>query len=82
MTKHGSSNALLRILQKIFACSYFTDDYDLLSNWASIGILLFMPVFIWLMHVRGVRFTVILGAFLVALGCGLRCLPLETDILK
>ncbi|KAG8432141.1 hypothetical protein GDO86_016683 [Hymenochirus boettgeri] len=49
-------------------------DIALLVLWGPIG---FLPCFLlmWLMDTRGLRVTVLLTAFLMVLGAGLRCVP-------
>nr|XP_039267323.1 solute carrier family 49 member 4 homolog isoform X2 [Styela clava] len=63
-------------------CYEQPDDYDLLSNWAPIGIMTTMPFFIWLINNKGARLSVIFGGTLVAMGTGLRCIPLPSSTWK
>lgn len=57
------------------AIGFTEHDYYLLSNWAPIGIMPTMPIFIWLFNNYGTRIPVVVGSFLVASGTGLRCIP-------
>ncbi|KAM3917223.1 solute carrier family 49 member 4 isoform 2-T2 [Leptodactylus fuscus] len=56
-------------------------DIALLVLWGPIG---FLPCFffMWLMDTRGLRITVLLTLLLMALGAGLRCIPVSDLVLK
>ncbi|XP_053554049.1 solute carrier family 49 member 4 [Bombina bombina] len=56
-------------------------DIALLVLWGPIG---FLPCFffMWLMDNKGLRITVLLSAFLMVLGAGLRCIPVQDTFIK
>ena len=41
-----------------------------------------MPFFMWCLDHKGLRVSSVSTAFLVALGTGLRCLPLDPSVLR
>jgi len=61
---------------------FFADDIELFANWATIAGLPCFPLFVFLLHRKGLRFSVVLGALCCAVGTALRCLPVNTDVLK
>ena len=67
---------------KRFCLCYFLDEIELLANWGPIAFLIFMPVFMWCLDNKGLRLSSVSTAFLVALGTGLRCLPLDAALLR
>uniref|UniRef100_H2ZFL6 Major facilitator superfamily (MFS) profile domain-containing protein n=1 Tax=Ciona savignyi TaxID=51511 RepID=H2ZFL6_CIOSA len=64
------------------AIGFSKQDIELLVNWGPIAFIIFMPIYMWLLQTKGLRLSVVSGAFLVAIGTGLRCLPLPNNILK
>lgn len=61
---------------------YILGEIELLSNWGPITFLITMPVVMWLMDKKGLRLPSVVSAFLVALGTGLRCLPIPASTLR
>lgn len=70
------------LLMKRTTCAVFLGDVELLANWGPIMFLIFMPIVMWEMDSKGLRLPSVLSSFAVALGTGLRCLPLEPNVLK
>uniref|UniRef100_F7AAS1 Major facilitator superfamily (MFS) profile domain-containing protein n=2 Tax=Ciona intestinalis TaxID=7719 RepID=F7AAS1_CIOIN len=64
------------------AIGFTKSDTELLTNWGPISFIITMPFYMWLLQIKGLRLTVVSGAFLVAIATGLRCLPLPNHILQ
>nr|CAB3266291.1 disrupted in renal carcinoma protein 2 homolog [Phallusia mammillata] len=64
------------------ALGFTPEEITMLTNWGPITFIISMPFYMWLLDNKGLRPTVVSGAFLVALGTALRCLPLDVHILK
>ncbi|OWF51146.1 disrupted in renal carcinoma protein 2-like [Mizuhopecten yessoensis] len=60
------------------------DDADiaLLSNWGPIAYLISAVFFGWLIDVKGIRLSVLIAIFLVAVGAGFRCITSEPPYVK
>lgn len=65
-----------------YAFGFTESDIDLLANLGDIAFLICMPLFMWLLHRKGLRLPVLISSFFIALGTGLRCLPLPVDVLR
>ena len=59
-----------------------SDEIELLTNWGPIAIIAAMPFFMWCLDKKGLRMSSVSTAFLIALGTGLRCLPLDPSVLR
>ncbi|XP_035658680.1 solute carrier family 49 member 4 homolog isoform X2 [Branchiostoma floridae] len=55
-------------------------DIALLENWDNITYVAFTVVAMWILVVKGLRFSVVLTALLIAVGTGLRCIPASAGI--
>ena len=56
------SNKKTERFNKLFAIHFcFSDDFDLLANWAVMGLMIFLPLDIWLLNRFGLRPAVLFG---------------------
>ncbi|XP_046553132.1 solute carrier family 49 member 4 homolog [Haliotis rubra] len=47
---------------------------SLMANWGPITYFIGMPIFAWMLDMKGLRVSSLLSMFLIAAGCGIRCI--------
>ena len=70
------------VLTRLLTFILCLGEIVLLTNWGPIGFLISMPFFIWCMANKGLRLSNLVTAFSMALGSGLRCLPIDASVLR